>query len=174
MTFVISTEIGPAPLREDGTKFPFAFITDTETVYADSLTSIVARFIPGYEDLPDSYDGDVQSFILRVEEAAKVANQLQAMIVTAAIDAGELDVRNADEDTLTALYGIRGGAFAPFTGEWEHSIPLVLTSSDYEPYTKTPVPTGEVVLIDPTDERLFLSSLEDAGLGELFMDATAA
>lgn len=169
----VATTSDVIPPRPDGGRWPFLLISNAGFVYADSLIDLVGHVIPGYEDVEDSYEGDVQAFILRVEAAAQIATIVQALAVRGADEDPEsgFTVADASEDVLTALFSPRGVAVLPFTGVWEEEVPLVLVSADYRPYTSTELPSGNVAFIDPTDDRLFLESLEGVGFIEVRMDA---
>ncbi|WP_159599117.1 hypothetical protein [Agromyces humi] len=157
MASLVTEEIDHV-LKDDGTPWPFALNTGDRTVYADTLTDLAAELIPGYAELPDSYDGDVDAFIARVHAASMIANRSQAQLIAAT---EWFDLAAANEEVATALLAPRGQATNQYAGNWDGPVPLVLVSTDYAPYTDVPLPTGDVSFIDPTDEQTFIHSLAD-------------
>ena len=169
-----NTTITPSPVREDGSSWPFALLIGEETVYADTLTELVAHIIPGYADFAGDEDGHVLAFLARVDLAAGVASQAQAVVLAEATKSGEFIAEEESEDVLTILLSQRGSSLidgSPFGNRWDHPVPLVLVSTDFAPFSEHELIDGNVQYFNPGDERVFLESLQAFGFVGLFVNA---
>lgn len=124
-------------------------------IMADTLTEVVASIVDGYDDA-----GDEDALAARHDALVAIATDAQVVLLDdvdlASLSELELTMVSTDKDILV-------------TGAWTGPVPLLLIATSYEPYTGSPVPDGEVVLLDPYTERTFLDSLVKLGLGELMV-----
>ena len=74
------------------------------------------------------------------------------------------DPRTCTEDELSALFAPHCEGPAVQAGVWDDAVPLTLVATDYAPFTDVGAPTGNVRVIDPSDERTFCESLDALGL----------
>lgn len=143
-----------APARPSGGAWPFSLVTATTTIVAESITELVAHLVG------ETYVGldDDQALLARYDAACTIAGMTQALYCETALDPAA-----ETEETLTALLSDRGQGAVELQGPWTHEVPLVLVRTDYEPFTETSVPGGNVVFVDPSHERVFLESLDRFG-----------
>lgn len=152
-----------------------------DLVYSDNLGELVVETIQDdrYQDLlgDDSDEANDECLVMRYEELVNLANKVQAFMVEEGADRGAIDLANAGEDVLTALFQDR---HVPFTGvwrdgepsfEWTEDVPLVALATDYAPFTSRPAPTGRVVMLDPSSEMGYCLSLAALGLFEFYTKA---
>ena len=150
-------------LTDDGSPWPFALVRGEETILADDAGDIVSFLIDGYEDVADDPSGHDEALILRAATAVTLTATIQAIMATDALNEGRFDPAEADEATLTAIFGDRTVPVLD-TDRWDHDVPLVLVATDYEPFTHEVPPTGNVLWVDPSDEMAFLQSLANLGV----------
>lgn len=165
---------GP-PAREDGGLWPFALLVGEDTVYADSLSELIAYVIPGYDQFAGDPAGDVLAFLARVDMLSSTVAEAQALILATAVRDGEVVIETLSEDYLTALLSPRGVGVVDgsgFDNSWSIEPPLLLLDIDFAPFTDVPRITGNAHYYDPSDERAFLESLEKLGLVNLFVNAS--
>ena len=153
------------PRRADGTNYRYEMIFDGGNFrgYADTAHELVTYLIPGYDALPDR-DARTRA---RIRFALDLAVRLQGVIMVDMED-DLLQLTPAERDLLG-----RSRATPPAIGQWTASVPLVLLTTDYMPFTSTPRPRGvagpdgrqdaNILWIDPTDEGTLLNSLADVG-----------
>lgn len=151
------------PSRADGLAWPYAMATDNGTLFADTVTELVAELIPGYAGLPETADGAIDALHARYEAAVSHANLIQGLLAAVANAEGEFDAAAESESTLTALFADREQFVADFT-VWDHQVPVVLIATDYAPYTDVPRPSGNITWLDPATETSLLQSLRDLGV----------
>jgi hypothetical protein len=169
-----SRVVSTTPEREDGASWPFALLLNDETIWADTLTELVGRLIDGYDEYADDEGGDQLAFLTRVDHAAGIVAQSQAVILAGLTESGDFVPEDATETVLTALLTPRGTGLVTgedFGGDWDHPIPLVLLTTDYKPFYDHDMITGNVQYLDPRDERTYLESLQKFGYVELFVNA---
>jgi hypothetical protein len=169
------------PEHDGGDPWPYAVIThDGSTHFSDTATELLVMAIPGYPaDTTDSNDrGDdgvlhsVESdlaLIARYDDLVSYADALQQTFVAGAVEDGLLDLSLLDESILTAMLGERMVPYEPHIDglptEWPANLPpLVLVATDYEPFTDRPMPTGNLVWVDPSTELTYLQSLNNIGI----------
>lgn len=46
---------------------------------------------------------------------------------------------------------------------WNHEVALIVIDRHYEPHTDLPTPTGNAVMVEPSDEVSYLASLDNIG-----------
>lgn len=115
---------------------------------ADSSSAALALVIDGYGDDLDRDD----AFLARLDHARHVVEELQARVLIGAdVDAETFDVLTADKRSPVEA------------GVWDHDLPLFVVAVDYFPYSDTTAPTGNVVLLDPSDEYAYMESLLGSG-----------
>ncbi len=156
---------------------------------ADTLPPLVESMIPGYEALsPDSVDdpqGLKAKFDLRASYLESLADQLQPQLLAEAVaerlgepleaplsvvlgKAQELGLLSATGRQVMSNACKLPHIYPVFDGEWDELVPLVFVSSSYVAKDGgfLPKPRGNVLELDPLDERVFLMSLDAAGLVE--------
>lgn len=128
-----------------------------EKLTADSMTDVVQQL------LGDSYDPDdpEAALIERYDTLVDLAGKMQAIILAS----DTVNVTLCSEDHLTAALTAKS-EHAPVT-TWTADFPLILVASLYQPYTETPRPAGEVIVIDPHTEKSFLEAFTQLGLARL-------
>lgn len=145
---------------------------DGETTLSDNLSELIAKTIPGYGQFGDDDEGHDSAAFARAQHLAQVASAVQASLIREGMAATPgFDPGSASDDVLTALSQDRRLPFEGVPGpdgtiryEWTESLPLVLVSTDYHPFTSRVAPTGEVVLLDPATELSYLLTLHSLGL----------
>lgn len=164
-------EIGMShPDREDGSLWPYAVVDLAGvTYYADTATEIIDVGIPGYAEM----DRDT-ALITRYDDIVAYADALQECLVAQAIEKGYFDPTAVSEDILTTVMCERFIPYEPLVDElpleWPGDLPpLVLLRSDYTPFSDRPVPTGNVVWLDPSTELSYLMSLNSIGVINLLV-----
>lgn len=149
----------------------YAMLTlpDGEEIVGSTLSDIVDRLIPGYGDLPEGPESYERRLLMRAVTLANVAEKAQAIAVAALTAEVPDAVEQLSEDALTALFHDRHSQVLAIE-HWDSDIPLFLPAGGYTPYTDLPRPAGEtVVILDPWDERTFITGILAAGFGELFI-----
>jgi len=111
----------------------------------------------------DEQDPEVL-LLMRLEHAIIIATVVQESIVAAAVEAGDLD-ESTDEDTWTTLLAEREVADPGV--RWQHTVPLVLVTALFAPYTDRDQPIGNIAWIDPIDDVAMLDSLQGLGVIEV-------
>ena len=152
-----------------------------DLVYSDRLGEIVIETIQDdrYQDLIDDESDEANDgcLVMRYEELVNLANKVQAFMVADGAERGAIDLAQAGEDVLTALFQDRA---VPFAGVWRdgvpsfywtEDVPLVAIATDYAPFTDRPAPTGRVVMLDPSSEMGYCLSLAALGLFEFYTKA---
>lgn len=164
------------PERHDGGMWPFVMIHGDQATWADSRTELVGALIEGYEELGDNPAGYEAAFEARYTQAVALATSVQTSVLLDAAEAGTFDPADlvatpAGEEQLQAFFVERTVPFDPrgtaLAGNvddsgapvWDHEVPLVLIATDYAPFTDRPLPTGRVVMIDPSNEKTYLDCL---------------
>lgn len=167
---LIDEQLPEPPLKDDGSKYPYLLIHESTATFADSATELVGSIIPDYDDLlgrPNDAETIEAALGMRYDQAVSVATAVQAGKIFLASEAGEFDLSDTDEETLTALLCERT---IPYTGlstepadqlQWNHTVPLVLIDVDYAPFTDRPRPTGRILWVRPSIETAYLESLDD-------------
>lgn len=152
-----------------------------DLVYSDNVGEIVVETLQEdrYQDLldDDSDQANDECLVMRYDELCHLGAKVQAWMVEEGASRGAIDLANAGEDVLTALFQDR---HAPFAGvwrdgqpsfEWTEDVPLVAIATDYAPFTARPAPTGRVVMLDPSSEMGYVLSLAALGLFEFYAKA---
>lgn len=126
-------------------------------------TELVEALAPGYAEVEDNHE----ALEARWEFAIGIASTLQARLLEdfeGSLSNGvERSIADFDEDTITCLMQSRERPVThPET--WNCPVPFVGLATDYEPVTRLRLPVGNVIIIDPMDERTLLESMEAAGL----------
>jgi len=154
----------PLPPYPGEGEWPYAVITNSgEVLVSDSVSDLVAVGLPGYRDLSDNDDGFNEGLVARYEDLVGHAAAFQHILLSEAHERGVVNINNLDDDTLTHLMEERT---VPFEGNapWECPVPLVLISTDYEPFTTRQIPEGNIVWLDPITEVTYLQSLHKVGV----------
>jgi len=171
MTIAVIAPTDPSiPKRPDGDDFYAALVSpDTSSIFADTLTEIVAELIPSYDNSVTNgspgTDTDA-AFVQRLDLLAELAAHRQALIAASATNQG----RHFTEAELTALFTPKDQP-APVDGAWDdEDVPLLLLSTNYAPTTQHPLPTGDAVyVLDPSTELTFLQGFALLSGGELMI-----
>ncbi|MEK6312003.1 MAG: hypothetical protein V4755_15005 [Curtobacterium sp.] len=161
MTVAVVPDTDPTtPVRPDGEQFYAALISPgTSSVFADTLTEIVAELIPDYPN-DAAADGPAtdsdEALMRRIDFLAELAANMQAVVAADATAAG----RSFTESELTAIFTARDQG-APHDADWnDDATPLLVLRTSYAPYGPHPLPTGAAVhVLDPLDELSFLQSV---------------
>lgn len=150
----------------DPEQYPFVMAAEDAIIAATTATEVVAA-LPGMDPGYLSLDDD-QALLARYEFALLAARDAQDRL---AHDTDGVDVAGLPEDVLTLLFGV--GKHVPLAGleTWNETVPLVLISTDYAPYTESLPPHGNVKFVNPADERSLLDTLVDLGLIDLVVGA---
>lgn len=151
------------PRHDDDLAWPYAMATEAGTLFADTVTELVAELIPGYGEIPETADGATAALHARYEAAVSHANLIQGLLAAVGNAEGDFDAATESESTLTALFADREQFVADFTA-WEHKVPVVLIATDYAPYTDVPRPSGNITWLDPATETSLLQSLRELGV----------
>ena len=176
-------DIAP-PEHPDGGEWLYLVMwPNGELLYSDNLGELVVETIQDdrYQDLldDDSDEAHDECLVMRYEELCHLGAKVQDYLVGEGADRGTIDLSQAGEDVLTALFQDR---HVPFAGvhrdggpsfEWTEDVPLVLVATDYAPFTERPTPTGRVVMLDPSSEMGYCLSLAALGLFELYVNFSA-
>jgi len=147
-----------APVRSDGQAYRYELIYDGGRwrAYADDFPLLVAELIDGYAELTD----EAERAAARTDYAVRVQVISQAQLI---VDRSLDECAPEDE---AVLMGTRDTP--PVVETWRAPVPLVLVTSFYAPHTDTPQPTaeppGEILWIDPSDDRSLLLSLHRIGI----------
>lgn len=180
---VPSTEVDVTPPEHpDGGEWLYLIMWPSgDLLYSDNLGEVVVETIQDdrYKDLlgDDADEANDECLVMRYEELCHLGGKVQAYLVGEGAERGAIDLANAGEDVLTALFQDRQ---VPFAGvfrdgrpsfEWIEDVPLVAIATDYAPFTSRPAPTGRVVLLDPSSEMGYCLSLAALGLFELYTKA---
>ena len=139
----------------------FALRIGGRTVRADRNDELLAAVI-GDEYLDES-DPELL-FLMRLEHAIVIATAVQESIVAAAVQNEDLD-ETTDEHTWTVLLSPRETADPGV--RWEHTVPLVLVTALFSPYTDRDRPVGNIAWVDPIDDVAMLDSLQGLGIIEV-------
>jgi len=166
---------------------------------SDTLTGLVDALFTGYADLPDIVvpaDLPKAALTIRTAIAEDMVMTLRDIHATAAAHAAGVDLADksiqelareavskdvtTDPAILADVDAMMGAhpSFPVLPGAaWELSLPVVAVTSSYAtPDGYLPLPTGNVILIDPTTDSTLLRSLQSAGVlqfGELPPDESA-
>lgn len=158
------------PTLANGAQYPFSML-DVKTgdvVFAESRTELVAHIIDDYETSFDTEAAQDRALWQRYQIAVRVAGGLQAFLAAAAQEEGTFVPELITENDLNALLGDKSEKPDDIKS-WDHTVPLVLISTDYAPHTQIAAPSGNVLWINPYNETTFLESLETAGLINVFV-----
>lgn len=153
---------GPGPVtalvRPDGRPYQYELIYDGGRwrAYADDFRTLVGELIDGYNELTD--------------EAGRAAARTDYAIRVQVVSQAQLNVDypldQCSPEQESVLMGSRDTP--PIVETWTAPVPLVLVSTFYAPHTETPQPAaeapGEILWIDPSDDRSLLVSLHRFGV----------
>jgi hypothetical protein len=162
------------PPHPDGGDWLYAVLDGSGTLtLSDSASELVATAIPGYLNLPQGDAGHDEALGMRYDFLVELARRTQQSIVDQAVKSGELDLAALSDDATTALFADRTQPFdglptvdGEWTYQWDLAAPLVLITTDYEPYTDRPAPNGRIVWLDPSTEVSFVRALHTLGIVE--------
>ncbi|MGI5952739.1 MAG: hypothetical protein ACOX61_12970 [Brooklawnia sp.] len=147
----------------EGGQWPFFMSGQSlEPVVGDNLTELVG-LLPG---MPDDYSrlDPEQAALARIEMATTVAENWQEWVAAHLYLAGAWD---HDEEPEPIVQAILGGRTDPvIVDEWTHPVPLVLVAAQYAPYTDVALPVGNVMVLDPRNDRTLLETFAEAGIIE--------
>lgn len=161
-TLVITDQTEELPTRADGTPWPFAMTSQDTAYFADTRTELLAFIIDGYDSIPDE-----KAIVARYEKAVEFANLAQAAAAAHATEQGTLELESEPEEAITTMFEDRAHTVS-LASDWDHAVPLVLIATDYEPYTASLAPKGNVMFINPHSDTTLLSSLASTGLIEFY------
>lgn len=170
----LSEPIVAPPVGADGEPLEFCWLSHESAIFAATATDLIGALLPGYADLVAAGD-DAGLLELRVDAVTDLA----ALAQDAALAEAQAQLLDDDpddphlpEDVLTVLLTAKDGEVVELD-EWPLPLPLYLLTTQYAPYTDTPAPKGEaVVLLDPVSETRFLHALMALGAGRLVQRTT--
>lgn len=122
----------------------------------DTATAAVASLIDGYASLTND---EQAALIARYEAGIRFAAGLQMDQLLQAPPGTQL----SDEELV--ILGLEKDC-TPTCDAWTSPVALVLIRTDYEPFTESPLPRGNVMWVDPSTELTFLQTLADAGVAK--------
>lgn len=174
MTYEIIEGVPTPQTQANGDPWPYVLLLDEDrTMYADSYTDILGAVIDGYDEIPDDEEGDNTALVMRVEHAVVVASNVQAMMLHDAVAEKKFDIATANEEILSTLLSDRTQPIREIES-WDHDVPLVLLTLDYEPYNVLHAPpAGNIVWLNPADEGSYVRSLAGLGILKLFVSTDA-
>lgn len=168
MSITIVTDITEdtiLPRDENGTEWPFILIQGSTAYQAHSRTELVSAIIDGYEDIAHSAEGDTEALLARIDAAIEIASKLQGEATAFAAD--ELGINFEEFPELAELVFTPKEVALTIEGGYDYDLPLYLVTSTYDA-VESDVPQGEaIIVIDPSNEATFLSSLVATGLCDL-------
>lgn len=129
-----------------------------DVVRAASRPDLLDPFIPGYPNL-----GERDRAASRFLSLVSTANHATAHLLADAMTSGDLQGHELGQEEIDALLNTPRDRPVPW-GEWTLPVPLVVLPVVYH---DDPVPAGNVVSLDGTNETTFLSSLQRLGAIEL-------
>ena len=162
----------PPPRRtQDGQLYKYELIHDADhrRSYANTLTELCTALIQEYDtdaitaQLDDQHlkTAECASHInteldrLRILYTIKVQIWLQALINSQT---------NLDQLTPHQQNVLRGQRITqPAINHWNAPVPLVLSAHEYQPHGPLTKPDGNIIWINPRDDRTFLTTLNQAG-----------
>lgn len=168
-TIVIDEQSDEIPTHEDGTPYYAVFLAPgMPSIFADTLTEIVAEIIPDYTNSPGEMEPDTEEALIARLEMLERAAQLAQAVAAADVTASG---RKFTEDQLTAMLSDKSNAAIDLVEPWEDAdVPLLLVTTNYAPFTPFARPEGsKIVWLDPTTELAFLKSLASVYGGELMI-----
>lgn len=141
------------PRNANGALFRYAYITEREMVYADTVTELCSYLIPTYDQLVEAGD-DTSMLEARVENLAHRIGIAQAMSLEQVLL--QRDEALPDE-VMTAVLEPKDRT-PIHVDEWPLTdLPLLLLTTQYAPFTAVPRPRGAAVhFYDPRTERTFV------------------
>ena len=151
------------PARDEG-RWPHVLLTSSEAHYAERAGELVALYVPGYADADDDLDAAARL----AEGSVDLATKVQDAAFQRAVAAGQIDL--SDEALLTLLNTDKHIPVPTLDDgsvlEYTEACPLVISSAAYvdESGDEMPHPSGNVIVIDGSDEVAFLRSLAGAGV----------
>lgn len=147
----------------------FALLMGDRTILAGTRSELLDGLLPGYEDGRTGMSGGDEALWARHEFLAALAAQLGSVLLAEATRAGEVSPVELTEGELNHLLQPGTPGQAPFTGTWEHPVPLVALRIDYAPFSQLDLPEGNVRFLDASTETTTIDSLVEAGLAELMV-----
>lgn len=145
---------GSAPVRADGSLYPWSVTYQGASVVADTATEAMSALIHCYPALDDQ-----AALVARHRFAEAVATSLQRVYA-------EMVAHVPAECSLAKTSPV-------FTRGWFEDCPLVVVATHYQPFTDAPRPAGNVVVIDPSSALRLLRSVAAAGVIDLREPETA-
>jgi hypothetical protein len=139
----------PPPTRPDGSLWPLQMIYDDgwRRAFGDTTADLVGALADGYDTM-----GDTQ----RAETRRRVAeNARTRLIVKMMVGSRWVFLDDTQKQTLS-------GRNVPLPAEWHHELPIVVVGDPGS------APSGNVVVIDPTDDTTLVESLAAAGVVGLY------
>lgn len=144
--------------KEEETNLPFKMSMVDGTVAADNLIEIVAWL---FNDRDYVNDTPEQAPEKRIECCCNVAENFQEHLAGYVQISGGWDHREDGPDIVELLTHPDRTTVIPLTS-WRHPVPLVLVRTLYAPHSDIPPVQGDVIWIDPLDDKRMLDSLHKA------------
>ncbi|MDO4243554.1 MAG: hypothetical protein Q4C85_07325 [Actinomyces sp.] len=146
---------------EAGQKVPpgpvYLAVRDTvgDLMVLDSPAEVIAHLEPDYPR--QAAAGQVAAYLAR----HKLARRLVAAATDRAWAAADIALLTDQERYALSARGARA---VTEIRQWEHGAPLYVVATHHSPYTRAPLPDGNVLAIDPATETMLVASIADAGL----------
>lgn len=161
----------PPPRTQQGQLYRYEMIYDSghRRAYANTLTELCTALIEEYDPdtiaarLADQHPASAQRDRhtnrtldrLRILYTVKVQIWLQALINSQA------DLDHVTPHQRGVLRGQR--TTQPAIDHWHTSVPLVLSTHEYQPHGPLAKPDGNIIWINPRDEQTLLTTLNKTG-----------
>lgn len=157
-----------APSHPDGREWAYEMIyaAGDNRAYADTPTDLLDALIDGYSTL----DGTAQAHA-RISLAQSARVTMQATFIAERGDGLTPEQRDILNTPQT-----------PHTGPWDSLVPLVVLTSDYQPYTDLPRPIGlpgandaltNIAWIDVSTDETLIETLHTLGFITVGYDSNA-
>ncbi len=145
--------------KDEVSDLPYQVGTPDGRVAADNLIEIVAWLFgcPEYVNYTPE-----QALEKRIECCCNLAENLQENLAAYLQLSGGWDYREDDPDIVELLTRPDRTTVIPLTS-WGHPVPLVLVQTLYAPHSDVAPVQGNVLWIDPLDDKRMLDSLDEAG-----------
>lgn len=145
--------------KDEATDLTYRVSTADGDVGADNLIEIVAWLFDCPEYVTYSPEEALEK---RIECCCILAENVQENIAGYLQSAGAWDYKEEDPDIVELLTRPDRTTVIPLDS-WEHPVPLVLVQTLYSPHSDTPPVQGNVLWVDPIDDKRMLDSFNELG-----------
>ena len=154
------------PARDEG-RWPHVLLTSSEAHYAERAGELVSLYVRGYIGY-GGYADELDAAARLAEGSIDLATKVQEAAFQRAVTEGQIDL--TDEALLTLLNTDKHIPVPTLDDgsvlEYTEACPLVISTAAYvdDEGNELPRPSGNIIVIDGSDEVAFLTSLADAGV----------